>query len=120
MYEREYLMRLGPTVCVLILFSLYTVGTVRLASVWQSELTLWLQAVEQAPQKPRPHLQLALALMERQRFFEAQIVLDDTATILKTNATILPWDRRETEAALLQNRSLLRRITGSGMQNLGR
>ena len=107
-------MRLLPTVCVLSLLSAYTVGTVRYADVWTSELSLWMHAVDLAPLKPRPHLQLALALMEAHRFSEAQIVLDDTAAILGTNQRIPAWDRTEAEQAVLQHRVLLSRLAGTG------
>lgn len=105
-------MRALPTVCVLTILGMYTVGSVRYASVWQSELTLWMWAVELAPQKPRPHEQLALALIEARRFTEAQIVLDDLQQILDTNHTIPTWDRQEASAALLNNRLLLARLAG--------
>lgn len=108
-----------PSAGVLVLFLLYTSASVRQAAVWTNELTLWLHAVERAPDKPRPHINLALALMERQRFAEAAAVLDDTDRILKT-CTLPPWDRIETARALQQNRLLLARLSGAGPRVAGR
>ncbi len=99
---------------VLGLLTVYAVCSIRYAAVWRDELSLWTAAVQQAPEKPRPHLQLALALMERRRFVEAQIVLDDTDRILKEHQELPEWDRSDATHALRANRALLSRMAGTG------
>lgn len=99
---------------MLAVLAAYTACSVSQAAVWHDELSLWVWAVERAPNKPRPHLQLALALMERHRLVEAQAVLDDTAWILDHRRDVPAWDRAEAETALLQNRLLLARMAGTG------
>lgn len=39
------------------------VGTIQRNTVWQDERTLWLDAAKKSPQKPRPHLNLAIAYL---------------------------------------------------------
>lgn len=97
--------------CVL---GVYALASAHYATVWQDELTVWTHAVQRAPNKPRPHLQLALALMERHRFIEAQLVLDDTDRILRDASPMPHWDRRDAVLAVQQNRLLLARAAGLG------
>lgn len=96
------------------ILAVYAMLSVQQAAVWGDELSLWTAAVQQAPDKPRPHLQLALALLERRRFIDAQTVLDDTQWLLDQRRTIPPWDREEATVALMQNRLLLSRMAGTG------
>lgn len=107
-------MRLITASIVLAMLTSYAVLSVQQAAVWSNELTLWTAAVLQAPDKPRPHLQLAVALMERRRLLEAQTVLDDTQWILDHRTDLLPWDRTDAVLALTQNRLLLSRMAGTG------
>lgn len=92
----------------------YAACSLRYAAVWTDELSVWTVAVQQAPDKPRPHLQLALALMERRRFVEAQMLLDDTDRILREPHPMPSWDRDDATLALHQNRLLLARMAGLG------
>ena len=55
------IVRVGPVV----LLAVYTGLTALQVRVWRSELTLWGHAVAIAPLKPRPALNLALALILR-------------------------------------------------------
>lgn len=103
-----------PGVLSLCVLSVYALASAHYARVWQDELTVWTYAVQRAPNKPRPHLQLALALMERHRFIEAQFVLDDTDRILRDASPMPRWDRRDAVSALQQNRLLLARAAGLG------
>ncbi len=102
-----------PTIVAVIVLGVLAVSSVRQAAVWRDELSLWTAAVQQAPDKPRPHLQLVLALLERRRFTEAAIVLDDTERILTDlDIRLQPWDRSDATIALRQNRALWARLTG--------
>lgn len=95
----------------------YAIGFLRYAPTFHDELSLWLHAAQYAPLKPRPHLYLSLALMERHRFSEAQLVLDHTAGILNDASVILqPWDRIEATESLWSNRVLLSRSAGTGVK----
>jgi hypothetical protein len=93
----------------------YATAFVRYAPTFHDEGSLWLRAVQIAPLKPRPHAQLVLALIERHRFSEAQIVLDDLDAILRNTDTPIPaFDRREAMAASHTQRLLLSRAAGTG------
>jgi len=99
-----------PTVaCVVMPMLLWAVLSRQYAQSFGSEVTAWLVAAERAPSKPRPHLNLALSLMERQRYDEAWIVLDYTGTIVN-GAHLMPWERQEAEETLLSHRMVLSRI----------
>lgn len=104
----------GWLAIVLAVLVLYAACSVNQAVVWRDELSLWSAAVQRAPDKPRPHLQLALALMERRRYLEAQTVLDDTDWILHHRTDLPVWDRAEATAALHQNRLVLARLANAG------
>lgn len=94
---------------------LYAGLTVRYGLVWQDEVTLGLYASARAPIKPRPHLNLAVALMERQRFEEAGGVLDYTASILDDpSVTLSTRDASDAAHALQTNRLALSRLTDRG------
>lgn len=101
------------------LFLIWTVLSVRYALVWQNEETLWRWAVGHAPDKPRPHLQLAVALLERHQWLAAQAVLDDTPRTL-AQPTVPAWDRAEGTQAMGQLRVLLSRMAGTGVDALAR
>lgn len=101
--------------CGALMLVVYATAFVRYAPTFHDEGALWLRAVQIAPLKPRPHAQLVLALIERHRFVEAQIVLDDLDAILRnTNTPIPPFDRREAMAASHSARLLLSRAAGTG------
>lgn len=102
----------GRSLVIGIVFVLYAARSMQYAAVWRDELTLWTAAVQHAPDKPRPHLALAVALMERGRFVEAQRVLDETDAILRTRRDLAWWDRQDATLVLQQNRLLLARMAG--------
>ena len=94
--------------------SVYAGLTARYGAVWENEVTLGLYASERAPLKPRPHLNLAVALMERQRFVEAEHVLDYTSAMLRDANHLTPLDANEAAHALMTNRLALSRLTDRG------
>lgn len=102
------------TACSALILLVYLAGFVRYASVWENDLTLWLHAVPIAPQKPRPHLWLVLALVERHRYVEAQLVLDEADRIVRDVSTVPAWDRADASAAITQDRLLVSRAAGTG------
>lgn len=50
-------------VCVLVVLASYALASIRYVRVWQSDLTLWTAATERAPFAPRPHYNLAKAVL---------------------------------------------------------
>lgn len=83
------------------------------AKVWRNELTLWIWAVRHAPLKPRPHINLAIALIERGQYQDAweQFLMVDA--ILATQD--LPWyDREDASKAVIHDKSLLAQVLTSG------
>jgi hypothetical protein len=78
--------------------------------VWQNELTLWTWAANHAPRKPRPQVNLALALMERRQFVEAWSLLDRVDQQIADDTMIPAWDRREAVDAVRQNRLVMARV----------
>lgn len=91
----------------------YALAACAYAPVWHDELTLWLHVAPLAPQKPRPWINLALALMERQRLAEAQAALDHVA-VLVTAPRLSADDRAEAVHALTTNRLVLARLANAG------
>ena len=85
--------------------------THRYAAVWQNEITLWSSAVQRAPLKPRPHVHLSLALIERRQFAQARAVLD-YADALTTLPHVPVWDRVEAIDAIRSHRHLVSRLEG--------
>lgn len=88
----------------------YTLLSLSYAPIWTNELTLWTWAVDRAPMRPRPHVNLALAFMERRRFTEARSELD-TAQALAEQIAMPEHNRRSTLTAVSQNRAALARLT---------
>lgn len=58
----------------------------RQSLVWQSEMSLWAQAVAVSPQSPRPRINLGLELQQRGRYPEALAQYQE--------AVRLSWDKR--------------------------
>jgi len=79
--------------------------------VWQNELTLWTRAANHAPRKPRPQINLAVALMEQRRFDEAWALLAIVEAQLADDAQMPAWDRREAVDAIQANRLVIARLT---------
>ena len=79
------------------------------AHAWHSDLTLWSHASDRAPLKPRPRINLAVALMEQRRFTEAWVVLAQADRLLAQDH-LTDWDRADAARAIQQNRLLLSRL----------
>lgn len=84
--------------------------TFRYGSVWQNELTLWTWAAAQAPRKPRPQVNLALALMEQRRWAEAWELLNRVDSQLASDTAMPDLDRREALDAIRSNRLVIARV----------
>lgn len=99
------------------LCGLYAALTLTYGLVWQDEWTLGVHVTTHAPLKPRPWLNLAVALVERGRFDEARRVLDYTAALVAdptVTAAMPVVDVRDAERAVLANRLVLSRLTDRG------
>lgn len=93
----------------LAVLTVYVALSVHYATVWQSELTLWTWATARAPLKPRPRINLALALMERRRFQEAAQQLD-LAEALSEQIAMPTYDKDSTIKSVRDNRAVLARL----------
>lgn len=81
---------------------------------WRSEPTLWAQAVEHAPLKPRPALNYARALMLEGRFSEAEPALYRTLALAE-QPHVPAYDRADAIGAAqanLQTLSVMRAVAG--------
>ena len=87
-------------VCVW-LFMLSGLTLVR-ASAWQSELTLWSDAVRQAPKKPRPWINLGLA-KERAGDIEGAFLAHQTALALAYQPRLTEYQRKFSRVASMTN-----------------
>lgn len=59
--ERYGKVQIGVVIGIVMI--VWGLGTLQRNSVWQDERTLWLDAATKSPQKPRPHLNLAIAYL---------------------------------------------------------
>ncbi|HTP28630.1 MAG TPA: tetratricopeptide repeat protein, partial [Anaeromyxobacteraceae bacterium] len=72
----------GVSACLVLLLAFYTVAAVARVRVWNSDRTLWLDAVERSPAAPIAHYNLGAALFEEGRYdsaatqFEAAVRLE--------------------------------------------
>ena len=73
------------------------------ASVWQSDLTLWAHAAQQAPRKPRPWVNLGSFLVQAGRLEAARAAWTHAQTAAQSRH-VPAWDRRT--ALLLAGRNL--------------
>ena len=76
--------------------------TARQIEVWRSPLTLWANAIEQAPDKPRPVINYAVALMTAGRFEEADRWFV-RAMALAYQPHVPPWDQMDAITASQNN-----------------
>ena len=79
--------------------------------VWESDLTLWHHAVQEAPLKLRPRLNYAAALILADRLTEARIHLE-YADRLTALPHVPRWDRGEARRVIDQNRLVLMGLEG--------
>jgi len=74
--------RLAVSACLILLLAFYAVAAAARVRVWNSDRTLWLDAVERSPSAPIAHYNLGAALFEEGRFdsatteFEAAVRLE--------------------------------------------
>ncbi len=94
------------------LLALYVVQFRVYAETWQNELTVWRNAVAQAPMKPRPLINLAVACMERREYRQAQFLLDHLGVMARTRDDLPAWDRADALVAWKNNSALLSRLAG--------
>lgn len=64
---------------ILLIFS-YLLATIRRNEVWQNELSFWSDVVKKSPHKTRGHYNLAVALINQNRFDSA---LEELSTVIK-------------------------------------
>jgi len=98
-----------------VLFVVYALATANYADVWENELTLWTWAAQHAPIKPRPHMQLAVALMERKAFISAKYELNYVELLVDT-VPLSDHDRQDAARALVQNRAAVDRLMPQAAQ----
>lgn len=70
--------------------------------VWTSEITLWHQAVQQAPMKPRPLINLSRAF-EQRGYDDAAVALTMRAINAATDVRRSPYQRAYSRTAGLSN-----------------
>ena len=87
------------------LIGAYTILTWRALPPWTSNLTLWAEAVERAPFKPRPRLNYAGALLEAGQMTEGVRQMDLAETLLAI-PSVPEWDRQDAYAAITTLRGL--------------
>lgn len=92
---------------IVAIMSVWASCSYRYAKSWENELTLWQHAVEIAPSKPRPHINLALALMERHQLTRASAIMDETDVLIQESGARPLYDQRDAVAAQARNRTLL-------------
>lgn len=80
----------------------------RQATVWKTDLALWTHAVEMAPLKPRPRLNLGSALLQAGRVPEAWESFMAART-LSTASWVPVYDAADAREAVALNLDLLRR-----------
>lgn len=81
---------------------LLAVQTHRQVRTFRSDMQLWGQAVQMAPEKPRPRLNYGLALLRAGRFDEAERAFLETLALVD-QPHVPAWDRREARDAATRN-----------------
>ena len=78
-----------------LLLSVYAWQSHTYVRVWQSDLTLWAHAAQEAPRKPRPAMNYGLALLKAKRTTEAATVMVHAYELAQA-PHIPTWDRQRT------------------------
>jgi len=102
-YIKMNWLRAGGLCLVAVVFCVWTYQR---NSVWQSDLTLWTDVVKKSPNKARPHLNLGLALADRDKIDEAidhylnSLQLDPNYTEAHNNLGVARSKQGHTEEAI--------------------
>lgn len=83
--------------------------TAAYVAVWRSDLSLWAWAVHQAPEKPRPWINLGGALALRGRWQEAETAWR-IAGVVAERPWVPAWDRRTAQRLVALNLETLRQV----------
>lgn len=102
-------------VCVWLLLGIAAILTHQRASVWTDEYTLWTDAAAKAPLKPRPFINLALAL-ELRGDVDGALMAHQTALALSYQPRLTKYQQQFSEIASQTNIARLLAMTGREAQ----
>lgn len=96
-------------IMLLALLLTYTWQTHQYVRVWQSDLTLWTHAARVAPLKPRPYVNLGVALILAGQFGAARAAFEHAEAVAQL-PHVPVWDRQDAQRAAAANLRALERL----------